>query len=351
MAKILESAGVHVMMDAFVKDSSVFSVELLTEFFQDLVKAIDMVILVGPNFIEVPTDPEVLRRSQETGVFADEGGLTGTCIVSKSHVSLHAWPLQEFFSFDVFSCGDFDPEVVLQMTRDRLGVRAESSHVISRRKPVIQAPTVYMIKNNVNGKRYIGKSIDPNARWGHHVWLSSHPEHKNFKYIHAAIAKYGVSAFSFQILEVCNTEDAAFAAEQKWIAKFGSMDRSKGYNLTEGGNGGFRVSAETRAKMSEGRRGPKNGMFGRHHTAEARAKMSTALMGSYQPPRTQAHKDAISKARSGEASNMAVLTVNQVREMRDLAKEGVSQRSLAAQFGVTVPTVSRVIRRLVWKHV
>lgn len=136
MGRIIESAGVHVTIDAFVEDAAVFTADTLSQFFRDLVRAIDMEILVGPTFIEVPTDPEVLRKSQETGVFADEGGITGTCIVSKSHVSLHAWPLQRFFSFDVFSCGDFDPDVVLVMARSRLGVVAESVNILKRRKPV-----------------------------------------------------------------------------------------------------------------------------------------------------------------------------------------------------------------------
>jgi S-adenosylmethionine/arginine decarboxylase-like enzyme len=136
MGRIIESAGVHVMVDAFVEDASVFNQVTLKSMFVDLVKALDMEIIDGPNFIEVPVNPEVLRRSQETGVFADEGGITGMCIISKSHVSLHAWPLQKFFSFDVFSCGDFDPEVALTIVRARMGIRSESTHIINRRKPM-----------------------------------------------------------------------------------------------------------------------------------------------------------------------------------------------------------------------
>lgn len=349
MGKILESAGVHVIIDAFVNDASVFTQENLTGFFRDLVKAIDMEILVGPNFIEVPVDPEVLRKSQESGVFADEGGLTGTCIVSKSHVSLHAWPLQEFFSFDVFSCGDFDPEVVLKMTYERLGVRASNAHVINRKKPVCQQPAVYCITNTKNGKRYIGKSVNASGRWGHHVWLAGHPEHKNFGHLHAAIAKYGVDAFTFEILEVCITEDAAFEAEVWWVEKYDTQNSLKGYNLTAGGRGGSKPSPETRQKMSKP--GAKNGMFGRTHTPEAKAKMGQANKGRKHPPRTHTHKDAISRARRGEASNMAHLTEAKVREMRSRAEQGVSQSVLASDYGVSVPTVSRIVRRLVWKHI
>jgi len=136
MGRIIESAGVHVLMDAFVRDESVFNGTLLKSLFHELATALDMTILVGPDFIEVPVDPEVLRKAQETGVFADEGGITGMCVINKSHMSLHAWPLQKFFSLDVFSCADFDPEIALGIIRDRLGVSREDTHVINRKKPV-----------------------------------------------------------------------------------------------------------------------------------------------------------------------------------------------------------------------
>ena len=178
MARIIESAGVHVTMDAFVKDASVFNKDTLSCLFRDLVAALGMDILVGPNLVEVPTDPETLRRSQETGIFADEGGITGTCIISKSHVSIHAWPLQNFFSFDVFSCGDFDPYTAIDLIEARLGVKSSSINIINRKKPLVVKPAVYCITNKLNGKRYVGKSCDPSSRWGYHVWLSSHPHNK-----------------------------------------------------------------------------------------------------------------------------------------------------------------------------
>jgi group I intron endonuclease len=351
MGRIIESAGVHVMVDAFVDDSSVFNQATLTTMFVDLVKALDMDILVGPNFIEVPVDPEVLRQAQETGVFADEGGITGTCIISKSHVSLHAWPLQEFFSFDVFSCGDFDPEVALAIIRERMGVRSESVHILNRRKPVIRRPCVYCVTNTVNGKRYIGKSIDPTGRWGHHVWLSLHPDHKGHGHLHSAIAKYGADKFTFHVVEVCDSEESAYTREKWWVGEYTTTDPTKGYNKQDGGLGGFQWSEEMRQRMSATRSGPGNGMFGKHHSDDAKIKMSEASTGRHYPPRSDAHKQAISEARRGTRNNFSKLTEASVVEMRAQAQAGVGRSVLARQFDVSEATVSRVLAGKIWSHV
>ena len=87
---------------------------------------------------------QYLERVKATGKFEDEGGITSIQVISTSHLSLHAWPLQSFFSLDSFSCKDFDAEVALDIIREEMGVIAESTHVIPRFKPDLAVlPTVF----------------------------------------------------------------------------------------------------------------------------------------------------------------------------------------------------------------
>jgi S-adenosylmethionine/arginine decarboxylase-like enzyme len=134
------SAGRHVVVDGFVRDAGVFVSGTLTVLFHEVVKALDMTILKGPDFVEVPVDPEVLERVKRTGIFEDEGGITGTCIISTSHISIHCWPLQQFFSMDVFSCKDFDHEKALAVIRLLLGVTEANVHVLNRLRPMRSEP-------------------------------------------------------------------------------------------------------------------------------------------------------------------------------------------------------------------
>jgi hypothetical protein len=57
------------------------------------------------------------------------------------------------------------------------------------------------------------------------------------------------------------------------------------------------------------------------------------------------------KVRRGEASRNAKLTEDEIRQIRALYAAGSTQVGLAAQFGVSQATVSRVVLRQGWAHV
>jgi S-adenosylmethionine/arginine decarboxylase-like enzyme len=131
----LEPAGLHILMDAYVTDSTVFARAKLESLFAKLITALDMKALDKSVFYEVDVDPEVLERVKRTGKFEDSGGITGIQVISTSHLSLHAWPLENFFSLDCFSCKNFDSRLALSIIHETLGVSSASTQVIPRWKP------------------------------------------------------------------------------------------------------------------------------------------------------------------------------------------------------------------------
>lgn len=42
--------------------------------------------------------------------FAVNGGISGVAVLAESHISVHTWPERRFAAFDVFMCGDAEPE-------------------------------------------------------------------------------------------------------------------------------------------------------------------------------------------------------------------------------------------------
>ncbi len=48
-----------------------------------------------------------------THVFEPNGGISGVAVLSESHISVHTWPEKGFAAFDVFMCGDAQPELAV----------------------------------------------------------------------------------------------------------------------------------------------------------------------------------------------------------------------------------------------
>ncbi|WP_343074961.1 adenosylmethionine decarboxylase [sulfur-oxidizing endosymbiont of Gigantopelta aegis] len=42
--------------------------------------------------------------------FSDTGGISGVAILAESHISVHTWPERAYAAFDIFMCGDAQPE-------------------------------------------------------------------------------------------------------------------------------------------------------------------------------------------------------------------------------------------------
>jgi group I intron endonuclease len=94
---------------------------------------------------------------------------------------------------------------------------------------------IYKIENLINGKIYIGQSVDIQYRFRNHKSESFNPKSNAYDTaIHRAIRKYGVDNFSFDVVEECD-QDELREREIYWINYYNSF--GVGYNLTSGGEG------------------------------------------------------------------------------------------------------------------
>ena len=44
-------------------------------------------------------------------------GVSGVTVLSESHISIHTWPERSFASIDVFMCGNYDPDTIINCSR------------------------------------------------------------------------------------------------------------------------------------------------------------------------------------------------------------------------------------------
>lgn len=193
---------------------------------------------------------------------------------------------------------------------------------------------IYFIENRLNGKIYVGKAVDPKKRWRTHRCVASKGKEKypnKYFAIHAAIAKYGVSNFSFRVIECCSNNIQANSAEMDWISCLKNLGVFL-YNETEGGDGatpGVKFTEEHKKNISKSK-------LGKKASPEARVNMSEARKLEF----------------AGEKNNKAKIQANTAIQIRKLYSTGeYTHRQLAIVFNLTHATVGKIIRRELWAHI
>jgi len=137
---------------------------------------------------------------------------------------------------------------------------------------------VYLITNTVNGKKYVGKTVNSvEQRWRQHVNLA---KNSGEYLLCKALRKYGPENFTVEPIARFDSEETLSVAENLFIAELDTR-LPNGYNMTDGGEGvsGLVMPEEARAKMRAAKLGTK-----RIFTPEHRAKLSAALKGRKPSP-------------------------------------------------------------------
>lgn len=266
---------------------------------------------------------------------------------------------------------------------------------------------IYAYENKINGKMYIGQTINIRKR------NNAHKRSNKRTGIGAAINKYGIDNFNFFVLEVVYSIEQANQSEIFWIAEMRKfLGRNNIYNMTDGGGAtsGFKhleetkekirkskenlsietrqkmsdaqrrklpISEETRKKMSFSKKGEKNINFGKPLSDDVKSKLSKIMSGENSPNFGKALSDEtkkkISEAQlgsknhmfgkhlllstkqklsdrfSGEGNNKAKLTKNDVINIRELLKSNISMKEISIKFNVSSYTISDIKNYKTWK--
>lgn len=87
---------------------------------------------------------------------------------------------------------------------------------------------IYKIINKVNGKYYVGSSIDIRVRWKNHIKALNKNIHKN-PHLQSAWHKYGSENFVFEIVELCLLKQLT-EIEQKYL-DIAHQNKQTNYNI------------------------------------------------------------------------------------------------------------------------
>jgi group I intron endonuclease len=224
---------------------------------------------------------------------------------------------------------------------------------------------IYKILNKINGKFYIGSSINIKTRWSKHKSLLRNNKHDN-EHLQNAWNIYGEDNFEFIILY--ETEQCLLLQEEENIIKnLNCCDRQIGYNKTENTlcpMRGRKLSEETICKLRAASTGKKHTEETKHKISrsnknkivseETRRKMSDAKKGKEilhkekldNSRKTKQFREKISKfakTRTGIKNPNSRLNLQQIEVIiQDLEQNVLKIQEIANKFNVSRSTIKRI---------
>ena len=88
----VEFAGTHLLLDLY-EASHLDDIEHIEQAMRDIVSK------CGATLLHIHLHH-----------FTPNGGVSGVAVLAESHISVHTWPERDYAAFDVFMCGDAEPE-------------------------------------------------------------------------------------------------------------------------------------------------------------------------------------------------------------------------------------------------
>lgn len=156
---------------------------------------------------------------------------------------------------------------------------------------------IYIIRNCVGPKYYIGSAVNLERRLKFHKWSLNRGSHSN-PHLQRAWDKYDPVAFDFKVYFTCEKKDLIFHEQLTIDAFVTRYGRESIYNicLTAGSTLGRKCSEETKIKIglkSKGR------WTGKHHTEATRKLMSKAQKGRIITPEARRKLSIFRKGKPG----------------------------------------------------
>lgn len=193
---------------------------------------------------------------------------------------------------------------------------------------------VYLIRNTVDGKGYVGQTTKTlSARWKRHIWPSTAGTE-----IAKAISDLGAKAFTCSVLEECSSSGQLLERELFWAQKLGTF-YPDGYNLRAGAGPGA-MSVELKRRIAKGNLGQKR-------SDETRRRLSESHLGIRL---SDSAKRKLSEANKGKRpSNLAQINCANRMEYTLVSPDGtmVTFRNMRAHCrvnGLSPSKMSELVR-------
>lgn len=198
---------------------------------------------------------------------------------------------------------------------------------------------IYEIVNTVNGKRYVGSSVDIKKRWQAHMLELRKGTH-HAQHLQRSFNKYGEDKFILVIIRYCE-RDELLAYEQE------ELDSGFDYNSSPTAQStlGLKFSDEARERVRQNRL---------QRMAEG-GELVDHMLRMSKMPKSDAWKAKMAARHTGipkpdsQVENMArsraSVSEDVVREIRKRCDAGETRKSVSLSLGLNVGQVQRIANR------
>ena len=220
---------------------------------------------------------------------------------------------------------------------------------------------IYSITNKINGKCYVGSSINLAIRKKNHVGELRGNRHGN-EHLQRAWNKYGGDSFRFEVLAVLGTTEKILRIVENMYLYNLKPKYNMAKSATRSPMYGRKHTDETKAKVSRANKGKPGYWKGKKMSEEAKQKMRdnhADFSGKNHPQygtkqsletRMKIKKNRVN-FRYGETNPLSKLKTVEVLEIRRLYKTGKFTLALLGRmFNVAYPTISKIVKRKTWRH-
>ena len=136
----------HLIIRAEAKNPPM-DVAVLRKWFQKFINEIGMKVMMGPY----------IKYSHMVG----NRGITGAAIIETSHIVMHVWdePDPALLQFDVYSCGEFDPETICNKIKRDFNTTKIEYKFLDRENDLSEIHTINFSEDMIT-RNYESKEIE-----------------------------------------------------------------------------------------------------------------------------------------------------------------------------------------------
>jgi len=204
---------------------------------------------------------------------------------------------------------------------------------------------IYKITNLINGKTYIGQTVNYRKRKTSHYSKLKQGKHHN-EHLQMAFNKYGESAFKIELLKKCKIEELD-ELEQYYIKKFDACNPEKGYNMMYGGQAHREFTEEVKRKISKANKG-------RIFTDEHKKKIGLARKGKKLSPKQISKMIATkkkTKIHCGEKNPNALISDSVAKKIIMDLLANMAVKDIADKYQVSCGVVYNIMYNKSYQHI